>query len=499
MKNTRQLFSIIFIFTHLSCAKNDPSQPVTPVQPVIEAPVIPIVVDVNEVVRTLSGDEVGINMNYLMDDAVVLGNAYEKTAQGLKQMGAKILRYPGGEKSDNYYFASPPYASAAPKTAFCTFPTPDRRFFNADQTAKSEVLDFDEMMLICNQTGSKPLIVVAYDAMYSPWVCGPKPTKEQLLTNAKEWVRYANITKKYGIKLWMIGNESFLKESYNGFTTPAQYALDVVEFADAMRSIDPSIKIVVNGKPDWWPALLNSPAASKIDFLGISNYLQSNISSYDKYRTNTGSLNAETDLAIAAISRATSDADKSRIGVIETEFNSIDFVNKTWLNNNNLGHALCNFEMLSEAILKPKLYTACLWNTRWIENATKPQELFDALQANGQLNATGLGLGILGNNLLKTMVKTTASGNIKCYASYDSATKRLHIFVLNKETSTQKVKISAANFLSSFKFNKWELKGTSPEDRAPTWDKVLDNQAGTAATDFTLPAHSITMLICEQK
>ncbi len=354
-------------------------------------------------------------------------------------------------------------------------------------------------MLVCNKAQAQPLVVVAYDAMYSPWTCGPKPTKSQLLTNAVEWVRYANITKGYGIKLWMIGNESYLETSYNGFTTASQYANDVVEFADAMRGIDPSIKIIVNGKADWWPVLLAGPSASRIDYLAVSNYLPVQVSSYETYRRYTGSLNTETDLAIAAINNAASAADKARIGVIESEYNSIDFANKTWPNRNNLGHALCSFEMLAESVSKPKLHTACLWTTRWIENTSGSQalNLYDAIQPNGQLNATGMGTSILGNYLLESMVTATSTGRIKCYATYAKDSKQLNLFILNRETSVQRVKMNISNFVNNYRFDQWEFIGTSPDDAAPSWAKTTENQAGTSKMDFTLPANSITMLVCK--
>jgi hypothetical protein len=456
---------------------------------------IAITVNVNEVVRPLTGNEVGININYLMDDAVITGNTYSRTAEGIKQMGAKILRYPGGEKSDNYLFSSSPYTSAAPKAAFCTFPASDTRFYNSDMSAKSIVLDFDEFMLVCNRAQAIPLIVVPYDAIYSPWTCGPKPTKAQLIEHAKEWVRYANITRNHNIKLWMIGNESFLESSYNGFTTPALYALDIVEFADAMRSVDPTIKIIANGKSNWWSVLLNSPARSKIDYLAVSNYLSSTISSYDNFRTSTQSLNLETDQAISAIENIPDATDRNRINVIESEFNSIDF-SGGWASGNDLGHALANFKMLGDALLKPKVFNACLWNTHWIEN--NQQHLYDALNTSGGLNATGLSLSVFGNNLLSSMVRTSGGSNIvNSYASFNADTKTLNVFLLNKELFPKKVTISFANYLSAFSYDKWEFKGSGAQDKSPVWGKVSSNQTGGLSLELTLPANSVTMLSCK--
>ena len=67
-----------------------------------------------------------------------------------------------------------------------------------------------------------------------------------MLTNAVEWVRYANIKKKYGVKYWMIGNESWNNSEYNGSVSPAKYADDLEDFARAMKAVDSSIKIIAN-------------------------------------------------------------------------------------------------------------------------------------------------------------------------------------------------------------------------------------------------------------
>lgn len=500
MKNISSIIALILIAVLMACKGKGPEPTPTPTPPPVNEVPIDVSVDVNNVIRTLTGNEVGINMNYLMDDAIIAGNNNTKTGESIKQMGAKILRYPGGEKSDNYYFALPPYTKASPSAITCLFPIKDgnNRFINADLTAKSEVMDFDEFMAVCTQTNAKALVVVPYDAMYMnpTWCNGVRPTKAQLIENARQWVRYANITKNYNVKLWMIGNESF-HESGSGFTTPAQYALDIVEFADAMRIVDPTIKIIANGRANWWATILSSQAASKIDYLANSNYLPS-MPSYDAYRKYTGSLNGETDQAINTIYNVANGADKARIEVIESEYNSIDFTSSGWSNVNNLGHALCSFQMLADGVLKSKLFNACFWNTRWVNSISNPQDLYDAIQDNGSLNANGISLSILGNNLLSTMVNTTSGNNsIKSYASYNSTNKNLRLFLLNKELSPRKVKISLANYLGAFTFDKWEFKGNSPEDKFPTWAAATTNQAGALTIELTLPATSVTMLACK--
>lgn len=485
-------FIIIIFLACLSCKKSRPAIP----QPVTPPIVLPITVSVNvqNTIRVLSGLECGINLNYLMDDAELAGQTFTSTSTAINNIGTKFLRYPGGEKSDNYLFGKPPYGNAAPQAAYCNFPATDPRFFNSDFSAKAVVLDFDEYMQVCMQTGATPFVVIAYDAMYSTNTCGTKPTRMQLLTNAKEWVRYANVTKKKAVKYWMIGNESWNNADYNGKVTPAVYAKDIAAFADSMRSIDPTIKIIANGRRDWWQTILQSSAASKIDYLAASNYLPEGFTDYDYYRSFTGDLNTEFSAAAAAINNFATPADKSRLGIIISEYNTIDYYNSGWQNINNLGHALADFQMLGDALLQPKLFSACLWNTRWITNAEQPDNIFDAVNATGGLNATGKALAIFGKNLLNKMVVTTSDNQlVKPYASYDSSSAGLNVFMINKDRAAQSVKVNLTNYAKS-NATVWVLKGTEEADVNPAWTQLGNVSTTNNIVTLNLDATSITMI-----
>ena len=349
-----------------------------------------VTIDAANVLRTLSGKENGINLDYLMDGSYLSPNI--STTQSLKDIKVKLLRYPGGEKSDNYLFSAAPYTSASPRMALrdtCFWPSNDFKFVDtntAERLCRPEVLDFDEYIAMCKDVGASPLVVVAYDAAYNTRVCDGKPTKAQLLTNAVEWVRYSNVKKGYDVKYWMIGNESWNNPKYNGRVSPEKYADDLEDFATAMKAVDPSIKIIANGKSGWWQTILQSSAVSKIDFLGLSEYPVLNYTGgYDYYQQNDVDLTHEVDLAIADIDTYAAVPHKSRIKVIATEYNSIDWGN-AWPSVNNLGHALINFQMFGDLVVKPKLEAACMWNTRWVENAIHPQALYDAFDNDGNKN-----------------------------------------------------------------------------------------------------------------
>ena len=92
-----------------------------------------IQVDASNVIRTLDHNPAAINVNYLMDDDSYLNPAIP-VAQALSQMSIGRLRYPGGEKSDNYLWSVPPYSQVAPHFATpgnCNWPN-DQATFSSD-------------------------------------------------------------------------------------------------------------------------------------------------------------------------------------------------------------------------------------------------------------------------------------------------------------------------------------------------------------------------------
>ncbi len=68
-----------------------------------ESPLI-ITIYPDSVLNDVSNHPVGINVDYFMDNDKYLKPA-RRTADALKAMGVKYLRYPGGNKSDFYFFS----------------------------------------------------------------------------------------------------------------------------------------------------------------------------------------------------------------------------------------------------------------------------------------------------------------------------------------------------------------------------------------------------------
>ena len=465
-----------------------------------------IAVNVATTIRPVERRIVGINTNFMTDHAAVrsVGQGYE---QALRQLGVKSLRYPEGEMADALAWAAPPFANAQPtllRTGPQEWPSNDPRWVANGAAFVNAPLNFDEFMSYAQRIGAEPTLVVAFDSMYKPATPGGvAPTKQQLLDTAVAWVRYANVTKGYGVKYWEIGNESYLN-SYNGGAKASDYARDLAEFAQAMKAVDPTILIGANG-PDnqgtrgeldtsgsWWQTVL-ATAAPAIDFLVVHSYPAWQWGSYDTYRTSTPNLTGAVDGATAALA-SWAPGHAQRIQIAVTEMNSADWSKGGWSsdNNNSLGHAVVLFEMIGAHLLHPRVSMAQIWNTRWIYTATP--DLWNALDEQNRPFATGQALAIWGQFLQTRMVGTTNTALVHSFASYDPTTRQLSVFLINKDTAARKTSVSLQQYADSVTGSRWSLRGQGADDKAPVWGKVQDIGATRGALVVNLDPVSVTVL-----
>ncbi|MEV6832345.1 cellulose binding domain-containing protein [Amycolatopsis sp. NPDC051102] len=167
--------------------------------------------------------DTGIGINHAVWDSQ-LGT--DQVADLYGAAGVRTMRYPGGSYGDIYHWKdnTAPGGYVAPNT------------------------DFDTFMGGVRRAGAQPIIIANYGT----------GTPEE----AADWVRYANVTKGYGVKYWEIGNELYGNGHYganweadnHADKSPAAYANGVVAYADAMKAADPGVKIgAVLTTPANWP------------------------------------------------------------------------------------------------------------------------------------------------------------------------------------------------------------------------------------------------------
>jgi hypothetical protein len=223
--------------------------------PAGHAETAPVTVTVNARAGLATMPATGLGVNHAIWDAELGTTA---VADLLKAAGVGMLRYPGGSYGDIYHWQThtAPGGYVAPNTDFDTFVAGARR------------------------TGAQPMVITNYGTGTADEAAG--------------WVRYANITKGYGVKYWTVGNENYGNGHYGAEweaddhedKSPSAYANAVVEFADAMKAVDPTIKVgaVLTMPANWpdavvgegdagsWNDVVLATAASKIDYVDVHWY-----------------------------------------------------------------------------------------------------------------------------------------------------------------------------------------------------------------------------------
>ena len=141
-------------------------------------------------------------------------------------------------------------------------------------------VQLDAMVTYANAIGAQPILQVPLLADTS----GNPPTA----ATAAAMVEYANVTNKYGIKYFSIGNEPDIYDTTGqpswpamvGYTTD-DYCAAVTAYVTAMKAVDPTIKIVgpdlaykyQQGSPgnDWLTPILQT-CGDQFDVISIHRY-----------------------------------------------------------------------------------------------------------------------------------------------------------------------------------------------------------------------------------
>ena len=146
-------------------------------------------------------------------------------------------------------------------------------------------LSFDQFMTLCRNANAEPCIVLPIDSMIYTGKADAD-SADDVVQAAVDWVRYANIEKKYNVRRWEIGNESDIVTDPHVKWAPESYAAATIRLSQAMKTVDPTIKVGVNGMRmgqalPWWDELLPK-VAGHIDFLVTHQY--SWLPSYEEWR-----------------------------------------------------------------------------------------------------------------------------------------------------------------------------------------------------------------------
>ena len=179
-----------------------------------------------------------------------------------------FLRWPGGNVAQDYHWRW----GVGPRDLRPVWV--NKAWSNAPEPND---LGSDEYLALCARRHIEPSITVN--------VNGAGATAEE----AADWVEYVNgpasskygamraangHSAPYGVKQWELGNEIF-GGWVRGHVDAETYAHSAVEYARAMRAVDPTIKLIAVGAGDDWNAAVLKVAGPAIDYLAIHNYVSS--------------------------------------------------------------------------------------------------------------------------------------------------------------------------------------------------------------------------------
>lgn len=469
-----------------------------------------LVIDPTRISKPVVQHALGLNVNFLADHADMRSRGQGYLA-ALRQMGVRSLRYPGGEKSNEYFWSQPPWTESRPTLSLTGADARlvmESTLVSADGTFRVSPLDFDEFIRLCLALGAEPVICVGLGSAYvknSPTRMGS--TRAMVLENAIEWVRYANKVRGYGIKYWELGNESYWRGSIAPLTA-AEYTRDVLELSRAMKAIDPTIHIGVNGhvdknyvstaetgeKPIWWEYLLQH-AAPEIDFVVVHPYPCFEWGSYDYYPQHTPVFTDAIDQADFAL-KTWAPEHASRIRIMATEINAFDWAATNWYQGNlagwkwgnDLGHALVLFDMIGQHLAHPQVDGVQVWNTRWFSS---PSRLEDVLDEENALLPTGQAIGIWGRYLKSNLLALSSPAGA-VYCSYEPAIQALTVYLMNKHTVPHSIDLDLIQYHAR-RIVSTVFTGHHPADEHPQLSTIEPARVSSALS-LVLPPLSITIL-----
>ena len=163
----------------------------------------------------------GANFLFWIEDDAALADGKIETS--MKNLPVTSLRYPGGTVADNFHWKT--------NLLHNKF-----RFPYEEGDAES---DFDEFMAFCLRVGAEPILVVNTES----WQIAQD--LDGGAQEAADWVQYCK-DKGYKVQYWEIGNETY----WHPFFTAREYGQAVKKYAQAMKAVDPTIKISANGHWD---------------------------------------------------------------------------------------------------------------------------------------------------------------------------------------------------------------------------------------------------------
>lgn len=401
----------------------------------------------------------------------------------MREQGLHHLRFPGGTLADFYHWKDG--IGPQSKRPVREHPTDDGRSPN--------VFGTPELLRLAKATDTVPLITVN---------AGTGTAAE-----AAEWVAYCNqpdhplraadgLPSPANVTLWEIGNELYLpgNPTDKKITTvaPEVYANRFVEFASAMRKVDPSIKLMAIATansttvslpyPRWTETLLKK-AGAEIDWVAVHNayfpmtMLQPDVPLNELYRglwASPEAVDASLKDLVGLIERHES---KRRIEIAVTEWGTLFSFHRSQIDHvKTLGSAVYLARLMQVFLKEPRVTLASYFKFSdrtfmgWVAYDHRPKVPYHVVK----LFARHFGTVLVDANIesptydIGPVGVAPAANNVPeltVVASRDDSRSRLYINIVNRSWETiHQVKFDLGSFSAADEAKTYTLSSPGPTD-----------------------------------
>jgi alpha-L-arabinofuranosidase len=460
---------------------------------------VEIRIDCTKTKRTLKTNPTGFCMSFLTD----ADNAQRKQplADVVKSMRMGSLRYPMGTLAENYLFhdlrTGRPRKGMLRPRVITKKKAPGRWKWavDSDGAFKSEILDFDEFVEMCRKSNTEPVVLVATHGHLFP---GSEFKEEDILNNAAEWVRYANVTRKLGIKYWELGNEVDLKHPREVMSQD-QYMKLYKKMASRMKAVDPGIRTGIgtcNGGKYISDGLKLFP--NLVDFVVVHHYMGW-LKTHDQYVRYDKSLLGKSARTLSIIDKTAAASRRKDTEILITEFSSFCAGAKTVPEDrkkNSILNAMITFEMLAEGIaMDDRIRFLHFWVTHSPWGGRTGVDYANAFAPDNAVLPQGRAMEIMGRFIQSRMLHVQCpKGPVRCWASGSKSSHKLAVWLVNRTEKPQKTSLDLVGFTAAKRLATWSLVGRSPHDTAPGWGAGKNVVIRKGAVNVILPPLSITVL-----
>ena len=202
----------------------------------------------------------------LMPADAAAGSVRRDVFDKIRLLKPAFIRWPGGNVAQDYHW----FWGVGPRDERITWT-------NLSWKNEPEPSDFgtDEFVMFARALGAEPSITVNVEG------------RGATVAEAASWVEYCNgpASSRYGamraanghpvpfgVRFWEVGNEIW-GDWVRGHSDAETYARNYNRYAQAMRAVDPSIKLIAVGDNDLsWNRTVLREAGPNIDYLAIHHY-----------------------------------------------------------------------------------------------------------------------------------------------------------------------------------------------------------------------------------